>query len=98
MKKISATSTETAKKGHYIVTEYVFPPIPERSMDWSAVLRDYDGAPDSTGPNSKIGRGPTETAAVADLLCQIESWQEDDAYQDHLFNIGRVGEPGKLDI
>ena len=58
-------------QGHYIVTEYVCPPIPERGMDWSAVLRDYDGAPDSNGPNSRIGRGPTETAAVADLLDQL---------------------------
>ena len=58
-------------KGHYIVTEYVYPPIPDRGMDWSAVLRDYDGAPDSKGPNSRIGRGPTETSAVADLLDQL---------------------------
>lgn len=61
------------KQGHYIVTEYVYPPIPDRSMDWSATLRDYDGAPDAKGPSSKIGRGPTETSAVADLLEQLDA-------------------------
>jgi len=52
-----------------IRTEYVYPPIPGRSMDWSAVDDDtYDGAPDSNCP---IGRGPTEEAAIADLREQL---------------------------
>ena len=49
--------------GHEIVTEYVYPPIPERGFDWSAVRRDYE-------PGNNIGRGATEEAAIADLLEQ----------------------------
>lgn len=53
-----------------IVTEHVYPPIPCRQFDWSAVDADtYDGAPDAHCP---IGRGPTEQAAVADLMRQLE--------------------------
>lgn len=65
------------KRGHKIVTSFDYPPIPDRAFDWSAVLCDYDGAPDSRGPNSFIGRGPTETAAVADLLDQIQDYEEE---------------------
>jgi hypothetical protein len=53
-----------------IRTEYVYPPIPDRRWDWSAVDDDtYDGAEDSHCP---IGRGATEDEAIADLLEQIE--------------------------
>jgi hypothetical protein len=62
------------KRGHDIVTNFDYPPIPDRSMDWSAHLRDYDGAPDASGPNTFIGRGPTETAAVADLLERLDEY------------------------
>ena len=55
-----------------VVTRYDYPPIPERAWDWSATLGSYDGAPDAKGPNSLIGRGPTEAAAVADLMEQLE--------------------------
>lgn len=51
--------------GHYIVTSF--------NVYWSATLRGYDGAPDSKGPNRKIGHGKTELSAVADLLEQLES-------------------------
>lgn len=52
-----------------IVTEYVYPPIPDRSCDWSAVDDDtYDGAPDSNCP---IGRGATEAEAIRDLKQQF---------------------------
>ena len=50
-----------------IRTEYVYPPIPYRGWDWSAVDDDtYDGE------RSPIGYGPTEAAAIADLKEQIE--------------------------
>jgi len=50
-----------------IVTEHVYPPIPDRRWDWSAVDDEtYDG------PGSPIGYGPTEAAAIADLLETIE--------------------------
>ncbi len=48
-----------------IVTEFVNPPIPVRSCDWSAVRKGYE-------PGDRIGRGPTEQAAIADLLEQEE--------------------------
>jgi hypothetical protein len=54
------------KRGKTIETEFVCPPIPDRSMDWIATLRGYE-------PDDPIGRGPTETAAVADLLEQIDN-------------------------
>jgi hypothetical protein len=50
-----------------IKTSFVYPPIPTRAFDWSAVDDEtYDG------PGSPIGRGPTEEAAIKDLLEQIE--------------------------
>jgi hypothetical protein len=57
------------ERGHakVIHTEHVYPPIPERSWDWSAVFDGYDGAPDS---RDMIGRGRTEQAAIADLVEQ----------------------------
>lgn len=51
-----------------IITNHVYPPIPDRSNDWSAVTDDYDGA---EGSHSPIGRGPTEASAVRDLLDQL---------------------------
>jgi hypothetical protein len=51
-----------------IVTSHDYPPIPDRSMDWSAIDEDtYDGAPDSGPLAHLIGRGPTEEAAIEDL-------------------------------
>lgn len=48
-----------------IVTEHVYPPIPMRQFDWSAVDGDtYDGS----GP---VGTGATEQEAIADLLEQV---------------------------
>lgn len=50
-----------------IRTEYVYPPIPIRAFDWSAVDDDtYDG------PGCPVGWGYTEEQAIADLLEQIE--------------------------
>jgi hypothetical protein len=57
--------------GVKIHTSFDYPPIPVRSMDWSAVTDDYDGAEDSR-TRSQIGRGATEQEAIADLLEQIE--------------------------
>jgi hypothetical protein len=53
-----------------IRTEYVYPPIPIRDFDWSAVDDDtYDGE------GCPIGHGRTEEAAIADLMEQIEEAQ-----------------------
>lgn len=46
-----------------IRTEYVFPPIPMRQFDWSAVFDNYE-------PGCPIGYGRTEKEAIADLLEQ----------------------------
>jgi hypothetical protein len=49
-----------------IKTSFDYPPIPIRNFDWSAWDDDaYDG------PGSPLGRGPTEDAAIADLLEQL---------------------------
>ena len=50
-----------------INTQYIFPPIPVRTMDWCATYDSYDGAPDS--PNrGEIGYGETEQEAIDDLV------------------------------
>lgn len=66
------------KTGHKIITSFDYPPIPDRSFDWSAVLSDYDGGDIDydTPSRDPIGRGPTETAAVADLLDQLRDLEE----------------------
>ena len=49
-----------------IKTKFVYPPIPTRDFDWSAVDDDtYDGE------GCPIGRGESEEEAIADLLEQI---------------------------
>lgn len=45
-----------------IRTDHVFPPIPTRQFDWVAW---YDGEEDE---QMATGSGPTEAAAVADLI------------------------------
>jgi hypothetical protein len=50
-----------------IKTEFVYPPIPPRDFDWSAVTDNYE-------PGHAIGRGRTEGAAIEDLLSQLEDW------------------------
>jgi len=44
-----------------IITEYIHPPIPDRSHDWVAYWEDYE----EHGP---IGYGKTEEEAIQDLL------------------------------
>lgn len=48
-----------------IRTEYVFPPIPDRRFDWSAVFDNYE-------PGCPTGIGVTEADAIEDLLGLIE--------------------------
>jgi hypothetical protein len=56
-----------------IRTEYVYPPIPIRTMDWQAWDDDtFDGAEDSHCP---IGRGRTEQDAIDDLKEQLEEME-----------------------
>lgn len=56
-----------------IVTSYVNPPIPYNSHDWCAV----DDATYGGESSDPIGYGPTEIAAIRDLLDQIEMRQDD---------------------
>jgi hypothetical protein len=63
-----------------IVTSFDYPPIPIRSMDWSAIDSDtYDCDCDQDGffSRSPVGYGATEEKAVADLLEQIAEREED---------------------
>ena len=59
---MDATNSHTAK----IVTQHDYPPIPERSQDWSAWREGYE-------PGALIGRGPTEQEAIEDLLEQEDA-------------------------
>lgn len=60
---------ETAPK---IVTEHVFPPIPDRRFDWAAYDENYE-PPDSDGVGGwPIGWGRTEAEAIADYQQQLE--------------------------
>lgn len=54
----------TTRKTKMVTTNHEFPPIPSRSMDWSAVVSEtYD--PENDSP---VGHGKTEEDAVLDLL------------------------------
>ena len=57
------TMANNAMAASTIRTEYVFPPIPMRQFDWSAVFDNYE-------PGCPIGYGRTEKEAIADLLEQ----------------------------
>lgn len=53
-----------------IITEFVYPPIPDRSSDWRATDdnfdADYDYDAERYVTSSIIGTGPTEREAVID--------------------------------
>lgn len=71
--KTYATAPETAPMK--IRTTHVYPPIPIREFDWSAVDEDtYDADCDQDGFFSKspVGWGATEAEAIADLKEQLE--------------------------
>jgi hypothetical protein len=59
-------------KGVTILTEHVYPPIPIRSMDWSARTARYEVCCEECGANEPSGEGPTEIAAIVDLIERLE--------------------------
>ena len=48
-----------------IITEFIYPPIPDGRWDWVAIRDGYE-------PGDMIGRGPTEADAIRDLIAQEE--------------------------
>ena len=62
--------------GHKVETNHDYPPIPIRSMDWSATSPDFDadwrGEEDGWVAFHPIGHGRTEQEAIADYLSLIE--------------------------
>ncbi len=48
-----------------IRTDFVYPPIPIRTMDWQAY---YDGDEPNDDGQMASGHGRTETQAIADLI------------------------------
>jgi len=50
-----------------IVTEFVYPPIPDRRFDWEAHL-------DGDEENGPYGYGDTEEKAIQDLRDQLNEW------------------------
>ncbi len=61
--------------GPRIVTHFVYPPIPDRRFDWSAVRDGYDGGDDECA-GDPIGWGRTEQEAIEDLLRE-EEWRNE---------------------
>jgi len=61
-------------KAAKILTHYEYPPIPIRTMDWSAVRDGYE-------PGCPIGRGRTEEEAIQDLL--DEEFDNDEWTETH---------------
>ena len=61
-------------KGIKIHTNNVCPPIPVRDWDWTAITDDFDADCDENGfyTSHPVGMGPTEQAAIDDLLQQLE--------------------------
>lgn len=58
-------------------TSFVFPPVPWRHDDWSAIDgnsydADWQGEEDGFVSKSAHGHGESEAEAIADLLDQIE--------------------------
>lgn len=64
-----------------ITTTYINPPIPPRDFDWDARLTYHDG---DEGP---VGRGPTENAAVLNLLLELPEFDGDGSEQETLVNM-----------
>lgn len=48
-----------------IRTDFIYPPIPIRQFDWQAIYADDE--PSDEGQMA-VGRGATETEAIADLI------------------------------
>ncbi len=73
-----------------IRTTYVYPPIPIRQFDWSAVDNDtYDGE------GCPIGTGATEQAAVMDLYEQTYQDADIDDLQDEFDRLSPKAETGE---
>ncbi len=52
--------------GYRVITvEFIYPPIPDRGFDYQATFDGYE-------PGDPIGHGPTEQAAIDDLLEELE--------------------------
>lgn len=60
-----------------IHTTYVYPPIPDRSFDWSAAFDGYE-------PGDIVGHGATEQEAIEDLHGQLDDQLEDEAFRKFL--------------
>lgn len=60
--------------GVVIHTSNDCPPIPVRTMDWSAITDNYDADCDQDGfySNHPVGHGATEQEAIDDLVEQLE--------------------------
>ena len=81
-----------------IVTHHKFPPIPDRSQDWSAYDEntyepgDIDGETGQyTGGNCLVGWGATEAEALADL--ERRYTEEAEYQEDRRQELERVNDP-----
>jgi len=69
-----------------IITTLEYPPVPDRSHDWSARFNWYDGDDDQP-----IGWGETEEIAVVALLVDAVEWDGDGAEQDAIVVLALIG-------
>jgi hypothetical protein len=65
--------------GYKITTEFVYPPVPFRDHDWSAVTDSYDADCDGDGyfSHSPHGHGATEAEAINDLITQLQDQEHE---------------------
>lgn len=76
---VSLISTRTVLE---LSTSAVYPPIPTRVFDWSAIdsntydVTGYDGETGIGYSASANGQGASEAEAISDLFDQMESQQE----------------------
>jgi len=52
-----------------IICDFVYPPIPQRTLDWCATFDGYE-------PGDPMGFGSTEAEAIADLEEQWAGYEE----------------------
>ena len=67
MPVISSVLMAEDPKPVLVELEHVYPPIPDRGMDWAATLKEYYD-PENGDP---VGRGATEGEAVRNLFEQV---------------------------
>ena len=78
---LAPASREVAVKPDSIVTDFVCPPIPDRSHDWYARFKWADGDTEC------YGEGETEESAIIDLLNKAVEYDGDGSEQEEVIEL-----------